>query len=68
MLSLHVDNWTEVTVEDEADEVKIKDAFKGMCMIKEEEGETYLGDLISEDGRNIKNMIRQNDYFCLIRS
>ena len=53
---LYVDNWTEIAVEDETDEVKVKDIFEGMCMIEEKEEEKYLGDLISVDGRNLKNI------------
>ena len=53
---LYVDNWTEIAIEDDNDEVKIKDVFEGKVKIEEKEDEMYLGDLISVDGRNIKNI------------
>ena len=52
----YVDKWTEITMEDNTDEMKIKDIFEGESIIEEKEEETYLGDVISVDGRNMKNI------------
>jgi hypothetical protein len=52
---LFVDNWTESEVEDtDSGIVRIEDDCDGEDMMDEKENEKYLGDVISNDGRNIK--------------
>ena len=54
---LFVDNWEEVEVENtDTGEVKIEDCCVGEEIMEEKDSEKYLGDLISNDGRNIKNI------------
>ena len=54
---LSVDNWTEVDViNDVTGELEIKDQYAGEQMMEEKDEEKYLGDLISTDGRNVKNI------------
>ena len=43
-------------MEDNTDEMKIKDIFEGESIIEEKEGETYLGNVTSVDGRKMKNI------------
>ena len=45
-----VDNWVEVPIED-----KIEDVFNGEVEMEETESERYLGDIISNNGRNMNN-------------
>ena len=54
---LSVDKWTEVEVQNEVTgEQEFKDIFTGEQVMEQKEEEKYLGDLISVDGRNIKNI------------
>ena len=54
---LSVDKWTEVEVQNEVTgEQELKDIFTGEQVMEQKEEEKYLGDLISVDGRNIKNI------------
>ena len=54
---LYVDNWKEPEVEDcETGEIKIEDTLDGEEIMEEKESEKYLGDIISKDGRNLKNI------------
>ena len=53
---LFVDNWTEVAVEENTEPVKFKDIFEGENKIEEKESEKYLGDVLSVDGKNIRNI------------
>ena len=54
---MFVDNWTESEIEDSDSEmVKIEDTCNGEDEMEEKEDERYLGDVISKDGRNIKNI------------
>ena len=55
--TLSVDNWVEVVIEDEEQsDMKIKDCFTGKVDIEETDNEKYLGDIISKDGKNMKNV------------
>ena len=52
-----VDSWTEVVVtNDVIGEVDIKDVCNGEQIMEEKCEEKYLGDVISIDGRNLKNI------------
>ena len=55
---LHVDGWKLETVTDvvtgHTDETE---EFSGMHEMKEVKTEKYLGDIISHDGKNVKNII-----------
>ena len=54
---LFVDNWEEVKVENtDTGEVTMEDCCVGEEIMEEKDSEKYLGDLISNDGRNIKNI------------
>ena len=52
---LYVDSWEE-TKENNNGRVEIKDVCLGEEIMEEKEEEKYLGDVISKDGRNIKNI------------
>ena len=55
--TLSVDNWVEEVVEDEEQSgMKIKDCFNGEEEIEETDSEKYLGDIISKDGKNMRNV------------
>ena len=55
--TLKVDNWKEVSiVNEETGEEEIKDIIEGEEVMELKEEEKYLGDIISSDGRNIKNI------------
>ena len=55
--SLLLDKWAEeVNQENDNNEVEIKDTFEGDEIMKETEEEKYSGVLISNDGRNLKNI------------
>ena len=49
---LLVDNWAEV----ENESLEIQDQFVGEDVMEESQAEKYLGDIISNDGRNMKNI------------
>ena len=54
---ISVDNWKEITVINEDTGVDIlEDKYTGENIIEETTEEKYLGDIISNDGRNIKNI------------
>ena len=55
-LPVFVDNWTEVIEECDGGKMKIKDVCDGEEIMEEKDDERYLGDVISKDGRNIKNI------------
>ena len=51
---LFVDKWKEIAIQENL-EAEI-DVFEGESIMKEKEAEKYLGDVISIDGRNIRNI------------
>ena len=54
---LFLDKWTEVAIRgEEAKDIVYQDVFEGEEMIEQKEEEKYLGDVISVDGKNIKNI------------
>ena len=54
---LSVEKWTELEVtNDITGEAEIKDIWSGEENIEEKTEEKYLGDIISKDGKNIKNI------------
>ena len=54
---LFVENWEENEVEEcDSMDIKIEDVFDGEEIMEEKEDERYLGDVISQDGRNLKNI------------
>ena len=55
--NLLVDKWTEIEIKGEdLQETSYKDVYDGQHMIEQKEEEKYLGDIVSIDGRNIKNI------------
>ena len=54
---LFVDKWEELEVEDcSSKTVRIEDICEGEEIMEEKDSERYLGDVISSDGRNLKNI------------
>ena len=54
---LFVDTWEEVEVENcDNGEIVTEDCFIGEELLEEKNEEKYLGDVISTDGRNLKNI------------
>ena len=54
---LSVDKWTEIEVKnDNNNKSNIEDIFEGEEDIEEKMEEKYLGDIISSDGKNMKNI------------
>ena len=54
--NLMVDSWEEVEVKnDETGITQIEDTFVGEELMEEKDDEKYLGDVISNDGRNLKS-------------
>ena len=54
---MEIDEWKEVAVtNDITGEVEIEDICTGDVTMEETSEEKYLGDLISTDGRNLKNI------------
>jgi hypothetical protein len=54
---LYVDNWKETEVEDsDTGNIKVEDTCDGDEIMEEKDSERYLGDVISKDGKNIKNI------------
>ena len=53
--TLTVDNWKEIVDEDSAN-LRIDDCFVGEEEMEDKDEEKYLGDIISNDGRNMKNI------------
>ena len=55
--TLKVDNWKEVEIKNEETGIdEIEDFVEGEEEMKVKNEEKYLGDVISTDGRNIKNI------------
>ena len=54
---LYVDSWEEKEIKnEESGKVDIDDVCLGEEMMEEKDDEKYLGDIISKDGRNLKNI------------
>ena len=54
---LFVDNWKETEVKDcDTGNIKVEDTCDGDEIMEEKDSERYLGDVISKDGENIKNI------------
>ena len=54
---LSVDKWTEAEVRnEETGDMIMTDVFEGEQKMEEKMEERYLGDIISTDGRNVKNI------------
>ena len=54
---LSVDKWSEVEItNDVTGEIDFKDVYDGVQLMEEKEEDKYLGDVISKDGKNIKNI------------
>ena len=54
---LYVDKWEEAEEENkETGNVELVDVCLGEEIMEEKEDEKYLGDVISKDGRNLKNI------------
>ena len=52
-----VENWSEKEIEDcETAKIRIEDYLDREEIMEEKDDEKYLGDVISKDGRNIKNI------------
>ena len=55
-----VDAWEEVK-EDDNGRIFIKDKFAGKKVMEVVDDKTYLGDLVSKDGKNVKNIKNRTD-------
>ena len=54
---LRVEHWEEVKIKnDESGDQEVQDLYRGEETMDETNDEKYLGDVISSDGRNIKNI------------
>ena len=54
---VRVENWTELEMKNDiSGEMEMKDTFAGEFVMENKEEEKYLGDVISNDGRNVKNI------------
>ena len=54
---LYVDSWKEIEKKnDETGKDEVKDICLGEEVMEEKDEEKYLGDIISKDGRNLKNI------------
>ena len=54
---LKVDSWSEVEVKnEETAKISIEDCFLGEEEMEEKSDGRYLGDILSNDGRNMKNV------------
>ena len=52
-----VEHWTELEMKNDiTGEIEIKDTFAGELNMEDKDEEKYLGDVISNDGKNIKNI------------
>ena len=52
-----MDNWEEIEVnKDDTQTVSIEDFCNGEVYMEEKDDEKYLGDIVSNDGINIKNI------------
>ena len=55
--TLRVDKWKEIEIENEETGIpEIKDAVDGEQDMETKDSEKYLGDIISTDGKNLKNI------------
>ena len=65
---LYVDGWKEENVTNvETNIVQIEDTYEGEEILKLTEGEKYLGDILTNDGRNYKNIVsRKNKGTALV--
>ena len=54
--TLTIDSWEEEIYENEAGNKSVKDTFKGREAMNEAHEKKYLGDIISRDGSNKKNI------------
>ena len=53
---LKEDSWAEIEVKnEETAKISIEDCFMGEEEMEEKSEERYLGDILSNDGRNMKN-------------
>ena len=48
--------WSSTIEDQESTSIKIDDCFNGEEEIEDSDAEKYLGDIISKDGRNMKNV------------
>ena len=56
-LPLYVDSWERLEEKDkDTGEIELKDVCVGEEQMEEKDDEKYLGDIVSKDGRNIKNI------------
>jgi hypothetical protein len=54
---LYVDSWGEKASKNtETGSIEIVDEYQGEDVMEEKEEEKYLGDVLSKDGRNLKNI------------
>ena len=53
---IYVDNWSEVEKKNEVGKEVTEDFCVGKVTMEQSEEEKYLGDIITKDGRNIKNI------------
>ena len=54
---LSIDGWKEIVVKQiETGEITQKDIYLGEDLMKTEESEKYLGDIVTDDGKNEKNI------------
>ena len=54
---MKVDNWKEIEIRNEETGIdEVEDVCQGKEIMEEKTEEKYLGDVISSDGRNIKNV------------
>ena len=59
---LYVDGWKEHYVNNvETNVVKVKDTYEGSAPINQTENEKYLGDILSSDGKNYKNVLSRKN-------
>ena len=55
--NLYVDGWVMKNVtEVETGKKKLEDEYSGLHVMVDVKSETYLGDILSMDGRNVKNI------------
>ena len=58
---LSVDTWKEILIEDDKGKKDLKDVFVGRTDMKEVNKKKYLGDVISNDGKNQANIKERYD-------
>ena len=66
---LHIDGWKEINVTSvETGLRQVKDTYEGEEILESTLGEKYLGDIISQDGKNDRNSsVRKNKGVGLVR-